>query len=190
LSLVGYERDAIIELGGPALADEIEVISQTTAPLTSPVEQGALRALPQLPEQASVKPADARCHPTGSIRSEQTACGFTTPPFTGWLLFQPINQRCRCRRPQLTKTRSWSTYGLLHPGIDCRTGNTRAVQPGHHPRRNHHHTVTPAAIGAAKRLHGKGLINQPRRWLPISLGLTPLSTHKALLTILNVTEAA
>jgi uncharacterized protein (TIGR02647 family) len=53
-----------------------------------------------------------------------------------------------------------------------------------------HHTATPAAIAAAKRLHGKGLINQPDGGYLTSLGLDAAEHAQALLTILNVTEAA
>jgi uncharacterized protein (TIGR02647 family) len=53
-----------------------------------------------------------------------------------------------------------------------------------------HHTATPAAIAAAKRLHSKGLINQPDGGYLTSLGLDAAERAQVLLTILNVTEAA
>ena len=53
-----------------------------------------------------------------------------------------------------------------------------------------HHTATSSAIAAAKRLHDKGLINQPDGGYLTSLGLDAAEHAQVLLTILNVTEAA
>lgn len=53
-----------------------------------------------------------------------------------------------------------------------------------------HHTATASAIAAAKRLHDKGLINQPDGGYLTSLGLDAAEHAQVLLTILNVTEAA
>ena len=53
-----------------------------------------------------------------------------------------------------------------------------------------HHTATPSAIAAAKRLHDKGLINQPDGGYLTGLGLDAAEHAQVLLTILNVTEAA
>jgi uncharacterized protein (TIGR02647 family) len=53
-----------------------------------------------------------------------------------------------------------------------------------------HHTASPAAIAAAKRLHDKGLINQPDGGYLTSLGMDAAERAQVLLTILNVTEAA
>jgi uncharacterized protein (TIGR02647 family) len=53
-----------------------------------------------------------------------------------------------------------------------------------------HHTAPPSAIAAAQRLHEKGLINQSDGGYLTSLGLDAAEHAQALLTILNVTEAA
>ena len=51
-----------------------------------------------------------------------------------------------------------------------------------------HHTASPAAIAAARRLHDKGLITQADGGYLTSLGLDAAEHAQALLTILNVTE--
>ncbi|HLA31923.1 MULTISPECIES: TIGR02647 family protein [unclassified Pseudomonas] len=51
-----------------------------------------------------------------------------------------------------------------------------------------HHTATPAAIAAAKRLHDKGLISQADGGYLTSLGLDAAEHTQVLLTILNVPE--
>jgi len=53
-----------------------------------------------------------------------------------------------------------------------------------------HHTASPAAIAAARRLHDKGLITQADGGYLTSLGLDAAEHAQALLTILNVTETA
>ena len=53
-----------------------------------------------------------------------------------------------------------------------------------------HQTAAPKHIAAAKRLHDKGLINQPDGGYLTSLGLDAAEHAQVLLTILNVTEAA
>lgn len=51
-----------------------------------------------------------------------------------------------------------------------------------------HHTASPAAIAAARRLHDKALITQADGGYLTSLGLDAAEHAQALLTILNVTE--
>jgi hypothetical protein len=52
LSLVGYERDEIIELMALVLADEIDVMLRDDRPFDLARYEQGLRALPELPEQA------------------------------------------------------------------------------------------------------------------------------------------
>ena len=52
LSLVGYEREEIIELMALVLADEIDVMLRDDRPFDLPRYEQGLRALPELPEQA------------------------------------------------------------------------------------------------------------------------------------------
>ncbi|QKZ02499.1 TIGR02647 family protein [Pseudomonas eucalypticola] len=53
-----------------------------------------------------------------------------------------------------------------------------------------HHTATPQAIAAAKRLHDKELITQVDGGYLTSGGLQAAQHARALLTVLGVTEAA
>ncbi|MDP2747147.1 hypothetical protein [Pseudomonas sp.] len=53
LSLVGYEREEIIELMALVLADEIDVMLRDDRPFDLTRYEQGLRALPELPEQAS-----------------------------------------------------------------------------------------------------------------------------------------
>ena len=53
-----------------------------------------------------------------------------------------------------------------------------------------HHTASPAAIAAARRLHDKALITQADGGYLTSLGLDAAEHAQALLTILAVTESA
>lgn len=52
LTLVGYEREAIIELMALVLADEIEVMLRDDRAFGLARYEQGLRALPELPEQA------------------------------------------------------------------------------------------------------------------------------------------
>ena len=52
LSLVGYEREEIIELMALVLADEIDVMLRDDRPFDLARYERGLRALPELPEQA------------------------------------------------------------------------------------------------------------------------------------------
>ena len=52
LSLVGYEREEIIELMALVLADEIDVMLRDNRPFDLARYEQGLRALPELPEQA------------------------------------------------------------------------------------------------------------------------------------------
>ncbi|WP_339080859.1 hypothetical protein [Pseudomonas sp. TMP9] len=52
LTLVGYEREAIIELMALVLADEIEVMLRDDRSFDLGRYEQGLRALPELPEQA------------------------------------------------------------------------------------------------------------------------------------------
>ena len=52
-----------------------------------------------------------------------------------------------------------------------------------------HHTASPAAIAAARRLHAKGLISQTDGGYLTSLGLDAAEHAQALLTILSLETA-
>ena len=53
-----------------------------------------------------------------------------------------------------------------------------------------HQTAAPTAIAAAKRLHAKGLIDQPDGGYLTSLGRDAAEHAQGLLTILSVKETA